>query len=131
MSFPGDDVSKITFTYFDTGPTVQSVNEIINIIRYYKKNIIAKKDQLFMENLSIISPNSKTIKYIGRNENNTELNEKNLLRLNITKNKVPYLKEKQALKRNKSNHIYFLKNSKFSNIISPPNYLNCKKMKFL
>ena len=102
-----------------------------NKYKYYKKNIIAKKDQLFMENLSIISPNAKTIKYIGRNENNTELNEKNLLRLNITKNKVPYLKEKQALKRNKSNHIYFLKNSKFSNIISPPNYLNCEKMKFL
>ena len=101
-----------------------------NKYKYYKKNNIAKKDQLLLENLSSISPNSKTIKYIGRNENNiTELNEKKLLGLNRTKNKMSYLKEKQLLKRNKSNHIYFLKMNKFSNIISPPNYLHYKKMK--
>ena len=91
-----------------------------------------RKDKLFLENLSSITPNSRTIKYIGRNENNiTELYDKNLLGKNFTNNKVSYLKDKPTLKRNKSNQIYFLKMNKFSNLISPPNYLHCKKMKFL
>ena len=102
-----------------------------NKYRYYKKSNILKKDKLILENLSGISPNSKSIKYIGRNENNiTDISDKNLL----GKNRVSYLKEKELLKRNKSNHInhiYYLKESKFSNIISPPNYLHCNKMEFI
>ena len=89
------------------------------------------KEKLFLENLSEISPNTKSIKYIGRNDDNvTELSEKNLLGINYTKNKMSYLKEKKTLKRNKSNHLYILKDNRFSNIISPPNYLQYKKIKF-
>lgn len=103
-----------------------------NKYKYYKKTSMNRKDKLFLENLSSITPNSRTIKYIGRNENNiTELYDKNLFGNNFTNNKVSYLKDKQPLKRNKSNQIYFLKMNKFSNLISPPNYLHCKKMKFL
>ena len=103
-----------------------------NKYKYYKKANMTRKDKLFLENLSSITPSSKMIKYIGRNDNNiTELNDKNLLGINNTKNKMSYLKDKQTLKRNRSNHIYYMKVNKISNIISPPNYLHCKKMKFL
>ena len=102
-----------------------------NKYKYYKKQNLTTKEKLFMENLSEISPNARSIKYIGRNENITELSEKNLLGINHTKNKMSYLKEKKTLKRNKSNHLYFLKDNKYSNIISPPNYLQYKKMKFI
>ena len=100
--------------------------------KYYKMSNMKKKDKLFLENLSSITPNSRMIKYIGRNENNiTELNDKNILEINNTKNKVSYLKDKKVLKRNRSNHVYFLKLNKISNIISPPNYLHYKKIQFL
>ena len=103
-----------------------------NKYKYYKKANLSKKDKLFLENLSEISPYSKTIKYIGRNENYiTELNDKNYLGINLSKIKTSCLKDKQLLKRNKSNHIYFLKDNKLSNIISPPNYLHYKKMKII
>ena len=81
---------------------------------------------------NIASPaliNSRMIKYIGRNENNiTDINDKNLFGINYTKKNI---KVKKILKRNKSNHLYFLKDNRFLNIISPPNYLHYKNMKFL
>ena len=102
-----------------------------NKYKYYKKQNLTMKEKLFLENLSEISPNTKSIKYIGRNDDNvTELSEKNLLGINYIKNKMSYLKEKKTLKRNKSNHLYILKDNRFSNIISPPNYLQYKKIKF-
>ena len=118
------------FNYKKRG--IQNNSKDKNKYKYYKRNSIIKKDKLLLENLSGISPNEKAIKYIGRNENNiTELNDKNLLGLNFTKNKVSYLKENKNLKRNKSNHLYFLKDNRFSNIISPPKYLHYNKMKFI
>ena len=47
-----------------------------NKYKYYKKQNLTTKEKLFMENLSEISPNARSIKYIGRNENITELSEK-------------------------------------------------------
>ena len=100
-----------------------------NKYKYYKRNTLSKKDKLYLENLSGLSTNSKTIKYIGRNENNiTDINDKNLFGINYTKKNI---KVKKILKRNKSNHLYFLKDNRFLNIISPPNYLHYKNIKFL
>ena len=118
------------FNYKKKGMQNNSIDK--NKYKYYKMSNMKKKDKLFLENLSSITPNSRMIKYIGRNENNiTELNDKNILGINNTKNKVSYLKDKKVLKRNRSNHVYFLKLNKISNIISPPNYLHYKKIQFL
>ena len=118
------------FNYKKKGMQNNTIDK--NKYKYYKMSNMKRKDKLFLENFSSITPNSRMIKYIGRNENTiTELNEKNILGINSTKNKVSYIKNKQALKRNRSNHIYFLNLNKISNIISPPNYLHYKKMNFL
>ena len=118
------------FNYKKKGMQNNTIDK--NKYKYYKMSNMKRKDKLFLENFSSITPNSRMIKYIGRNENTiTELNEKNILGINSTKNKVSYIKNKQTLKRNRSNHIYFLNLNKISNIISPPNYLHYKKMNFL
>ena len=78
-----------------------------------------------------MSQNSKTIKYIGRNENNIrEFNKTIYLGMNTSKSKPFYLREKKILKRNKNNNSLYLFKNKYSNeIISPPNNLR-QKIKF-
>ena len=102
-----------------------------NKYKYYKRANLTKKDKLILESLT--GPNSRSIRYIERNDNNiTELNERNLLRITYTKNRISScIKDKKILKRNRSNHMHFLNDNKFSNIISPPNYLHCNKKEFI
>ena len=103
-----------------------------NKYKYYKKTNIEKLDKLLLENISGISQNSKTIKYIGRNDNNnTEFDNINYLGMNTSKSKVSYLNGKKILRRNQSNNIYFMKNDYSNNIVSPPNYLHHQKIKFI
>lgn len=97
-----------------------------NKYKYYKK-----PNKLLLQNISGMSQNSKTIKYIGRNENNIrEFNKTIYLGMNTSKSKPFYLREKKILKRNKNNNSLYLFKNKYSNeIISPPNNLR-QKIKF-
>ena len=94
-----------------------------NKYKYYKK-----PNKLLLQNISGMSQNSKTIKYIGRNENNIrEFNKTIYLGMNTSKSKPFYLREKKILKRNKNNNSLYLFKNKYSNeIISPPNNLRQK-----
>mgnify|MGYP006988907024 FL=1 len=91
-------------------------NENINDIskkkyKYYKKLNSRKNDRLFLDDLTGVSPNTKAIKYIGKNESkinstiNTEYNRNSIIgNMNITnKSRLSFLKERY-LKKNKSNN---------------------------
>ena len=97
--------------------------------KYYKKLNSKKNDKLFLDDLSGISPNTKAIKYIRNEQNNnvtitTEFNRNHLGK----NNRLSFLKEK-ALRRNKSNNFYLLKNDRITaDIISPPNNLPYNKI---
>ena len=97
--------------------------------KYYKKFGSKKNDKLFLDDLSGISPNTKAIKYIRNEQNNnvtitTEFNRNHLGK----NNRLSFLKEK-ALRRNKSNNFYLLKNDRITaDIISPPNNLPYNKI---
>ena len=118
-------------------------NECINDIskkksKYYKKLNSRKNDRLFLDDLTGVSPNTKAIKYIGKNESkinstiNTEFNRNSLIgNMNLTnKSRLSFLKERK-LKKNKSNNFYLLKNDRIiTDIISPPNHLCYNKISF-
>ena len=118
-------------------------NECINDIskkkyKYYKKLNSRKNDRLFLDDLTGVSPNTKAIKYIGKNESkinstiNTEFNRNSLIgNMNLTnKSRLSFLKERN-LKKNKSNNFYLLKNDRIiTDIISPPNHLCFNKISF-
>lgn len=98
----------------------------------YKKLNSKKNERLLLDDLSGISPNTKAIKYIARNEqkNNVtiahDLNGNTLM--NRNNNRLSFLKEK-TLKRNKSNNLYLFKNQRtITDIISPPNHLPYNKI---
>lgn len=119
-------------------------NENINDIskkkyKYYKKLNSRKNDRLFLDDLTGVSPNTKAIKYIGKNESkinstiNTEYNRNSIIgNMNITnKSRLSFLKERY-LKKNKSNNFYLLKNDRIiTDIISPPNHLCYNKISFI
>lgn len=99
--------------------------------KFYKKLICKKNDKLFLDDISGISPNTKAIKYIGRNDQKNIttttdfINNNNITNIN---DRLSLLKDK-SLKRNKSNNFYLLKNNKIiSEIISPPNHLQYNKI---
>ena len=118
-------------------------NECINDIskkkyKYYKKLNSRKNDRLFLDELTGVSPNTKAIKYIGKNESkinstvNTEFNRNSLIgNMNLTnKSRLSFLKERN-LKKNKINNFYLLKNERIiTDIISPPNHLCYNKISF-
>ena len=118
-------------------------NESINDIskkkyKYYKKLNSRKNDRLFLDDLTGLSPNTKAIKYIGKNESkinstiNIDLNRNSILgNMNLTnKSRLSFLKERN-LKKNKSNNFYLLKNERvITDIISPPNHLCYNKISF-
>ena len=118
-------------------------NERINDItkkkyKYYKKLNSRKNERLLFDDLTGLSPKSKVIKYIGKNESkinstiNTEFKRNSLMgNMNLTnKSRLSFLKERN-LKKNKSNNFYLLKNERtITDIISPPNHLCYNKISF-
>ena len=99
----------------------------------FYKTMNSKKNKLFLDDLSGISPNTKAIKYIRNDQNNNDTIITDLNRNSITNNnsRLSFLKEK-ALKRNKSNNFYLLKTKKIiSDIISPPNNLPYNKISLM
>lgn len=118
-------------------------NEYINDIskkkyKYYKKLNSRKNDRLFLDDFTGVSPNTKAIKYIGKNESkinstiNIDFNRNSIIgNMNLTsKSRLSFLKERN-LKKNKSNNFYLLKNDRvITDIISPPNHLCYNKISF-
>ena len=118
-------------------------NERINDItkkkyKYYKKLNSRKNERLLFDDLTGLSPKSKVIKYIGKNESkinstiNNDFNRNSLLgNMNLTnKGRLSFIKERN-LRKNKSNHFYLLKNDRIiTDIISPPNHLCYNKISF-
>jgi len=118
-------------------------NECINDIskkkyKYYKKLNSRKNDRLFMDDLTGVPPNTKAIKYIGKNDSkinstiNIDFNRNSIIgNMNLTsKSRLSFLKERN-LKKNKSNNFYLLKNDRvITDIISPPNHLCYNKISF-
>ena len=118
-------------------------NECINDIskkkyKYYKKLNSRKNDRLFLDDLTGLTPSTKAIKYIGKNESkinstiNTDFNRNSLIgNMNLTnKSRLSFIKERN-IKKNKSNNFYLLKNERIiTDIISPPNHLCYNKISF-
>ena len=101
--------------------------------KYYKRLNRRNNDRLLLSDLSGISPNTKAIKYIGRNEHKNSITTTHEIISNNNINnakRLSFLKEK-AIKRTKSNNYYLIKNDNNKNIndiISPPNYLHYNKL---
>ena len=102
--------------------------------KFYKRLNCRNKDRLLLDDLSGISPSTKAIKYIGRNEqkNNTTTTTCELITNNNNFNNVKrlsFLKEK-TIKRNKSINFCLIKNHNkiIKEIISPPNHLHYTKL---
>ena len=100
--------------------------------KFYKRLNCRNKDRLLLDDLSGISPSTKAIKYIGRNEqkNNTTTTCELITNNNNYHNvkRLSFLKEK-AIKRNKSITFCLIKNhNKIKEIISPPNHLQYTKL---
>ena len=102
--------------------------------KFYKRLNCRNHDRLLLDDLSGISPNTKAIKYIGRNEQKNSITTTcDLINKNNNFNnakRLSFLQEK-AIKRHKSNKFYLLKNnSKNYNdiIVSPPNNIHYTKL---
>ena len=131
------DFDELLLIFNDKKKGLNNKNINNNSKKKYKlyKQMNSKKNKLFLDDLSGISPNTIAIKYIRNDQNNsetivTDLNKNNL---GITKNnsRLSFLKEK-VLKRNKSNNYYLLKSNKIiSDIISPPNNLPYNKISLI
>lgn len=131
------DFDELILIFNDKKKGLNNKNLNNNSKKKYKfyKTMNSKKNKLFLDDLSGISPNTKAIKYIRNDQNNNEtlITDLNRNNIGITNNnsRLSFLKEK-ALKRNKSNNFYLLKTNKIiSDIISPPNNLPYTKISLM
>ena len=127
------DELLLNFNDKKKGLNNQNINGSKKKYKYYKRLNQRNNNRLLLSDLSGISPNTKAIKYIGRNEHKNSVTTTHEIIGNNNINhakRLSFLKEK-AIKRTKSNNYCLIKNENnkiIHNIISPPNYLHYNKL---